>query len=248
MILNGSQLAKRIGVSRQAISKFCSEGLLRKNKDGKIDTEDSFNSYYIRSKGLSPKTMESNPVAEESILKIEKSKIIKQSLPKIQKAKQITENVSDDSNNLEYFINTSELSSGDEATRLLNQKFSAVLKEFGTIKKVKEYVEILYKLSQVEKNQMATDAVRNVLVNQDDVEKKVFQYLEMMNIALLEYPASVAEIEISMAQSSAEKARIEIPEMHKKNISKIISECKRSVKRELKDMIKEVDFSGQTEC
>lgn len=261
MELSQSALSRAVNVSRQAISELVKTGTLVKNKKNKIDIENDINREYILAKGFSPENLNVNHKATKKRLQearqkeyesITKKTKLKKPKPspirkvyengKIEQPEDSPEEPENKLDELSYFINTENLTSGEEANRLLNSKFEFVLKEFGTRKKIKDYVEILWKLSQIEKNQMTSDAIRNELVEMKLVESRLFQFLEAMNIQLLEYPESVIEIEFSMFQADEATGKGKVVKMHNKNLSKIIKECIKNITRELKNISKEKEL------
>jgi hypothetical protein len=124
---------------------------------------------------------------------------------------------------------------------LLNLKFKKIL-ELGTRRKIRDIIDMSYKISQTKKIDTSTDQVRNTLIDIKLVDAKVFQYLDFLATQLLDYHASIIETEISKIKTNEETARFEIPKLHNENVTKLLKEAQKNIMANIKNLKREQEL------
>jgi hypothetical protein len=231
MKIKQSELAKIIGISRQAISKAKMKEWIEFDKNGFFNTLNKKNKSYLAGKGIDPKTGKKIDVKTEVRELKQRTKKAKTAPKKKKVYKAQNKKTGMISNNRPVGSDFSVM------TRLPEAMLSMTLRELairhGTQQQLKEYVTILDKLmSAAQKDVKIQESRKNLLPR--TLLDYMFQYLEVLNNQIFNYAQSARDEIISVVQADIKKARVKIPEMILKDLSKLIKESKKNIQRELK--------------
>lgn len=238
MIIKAIELAKLVGCSRQAIGDLKKKQKIFFNENNRFDTLDERNKEYLSLKGIDPATGKKIDVqAEVKNLKqrVKKEKPAPKKNTKKAKAKEI---------NIPTAINQSVGSDFTVLTRLPEAMLNMTLKELairhGTTHQLKSYVDTLDKLLSAAKKDVDIQESRKNLLPRSLIQF-MFQYLEVFNNQVFDYAKSAADEMISISRADVKAARKKIPEMILRDLSKLVKETKKNIKRELKKFENNVD-------
>jgi hypothetical protein len=226
MIIKQIELAKLVGCSRQAIYDLKKKKKIIFNKDGLFDSKEDVNKNFLLSKNINPKNGKPLPGRTESD-KTEKAIKKKKVAPaKKEKNESQIEYTADQSDSMNF----EEISGLPESYRKMTVE--AIVMKFGTMQNFKIHVEIVNKVLASMKMDVDIKEKRKELVPRAFIEYLKIFIDDLMN-KLFDYADSFVIEIIPIVKTDEEKAKIKIPEIMRKNISKYGKETQRNIKRQV---------------
>jgi len=115
-----------------------------------------------------------------------------------------------------------------------NLTIKQVVERYGGIVGFKNYVDALAKMSDWKNKEQKYLTGRNKLIEKNPVAASLFSIINVAFKRILEYPETVTDQLIAIAQGNKKTARIDVIELQTQTLSKILKSVKREVVRDLK--------------
>lgn len=245
------KLAELSKCSRANISQHVKKGNLILDENRNIDTENSINQNWLRSRGIDPKTLKTsvgiqadnirkskvkNPNGQEGSAK---KKVEPVKTPAISKIKKVGKDLilSLDVPDQQSPILTTDFEAlTGLPERLSNLTLKQLCLQYGSQMQLKGYVDILNALMSAMKRDVDIQEKRRALIEKDFVSAHLFQFLDVMINQIFDYPESAIDEFIAEIKADEKKARLKIPEKMRKDFSKIINEAKKNINRQIKKL------------
>ncbi|MHA2040045.1 MAG: hypothetical protein ACW98X_26850 [Promethearchaeota archaeon] len=120
--------------------------------------------------------------------------------------------------------------------KMLNMTIKQLMIKHGGKMQLKGYADILDKLFSAQKKETQIQAQRLELIARDFVSNHLFSYVEILSNQILNYPSTIVDIIIAQVVSDKKSAQQKIPEMMRKDLSRLIAETKKSLNIKLKEL------------
>lgn len=239
MEIRATKIANYFGLSKPAITNATKKGKLRKNEKGLYDLNNDTNQKWLISKGFDFNNVNDLITGSKKFEKIKEKP--KQDLEIIIEKESILEKTNINSENIEN--KDFETLSGIPE-KYANMTIKELVLLHGGPLGLKIYVEILDKIFSANKKDVEIQERRRVLIEKDFVVNHLFTYIDVFMSKIFDYPESVIEKEIAEIKTDEDKARIEIPKMHRDNFSKIAKEIRKKIKEQLKNLEKKYEVKN----
>jgi len=235
MQIKPNQLSKMVGVSRQAISDLIKKGKLIRNEQGLIDFQDEINKNYLISKGVNLDTGEVVlPKAQKTKAQDDKPEPNSVRKPKLKKESKETP-IGVETDDFQALTGLPDY--------MLNITIRELVMKYGGPHRLKSFVEILDKIMSAQKKDVDVQERRRVLIPKEFAVSYLFQYLDICNNQIFDYPDSVIEQIIAEVMADEKKARLKIPEKIRQDTTKIFKEAKKNIQRALRQLQEKYDDS-----
>src|SRR4030042_3339951 len=109
---------------------------------------------------------------------------------------------------------------------MLNMNIKQLVLKYGGPMQLKNWADILNKLFMSNEKDQKIQERRLELIEKDFVTARIFSFMEVLSNQLFDMPASVIDNLIALIISDKEKSRNTCIEIIKKEISKLIKDCK----------------------
>jgi len=236
MNVRAIDIVKAMGCSKAAISKETRKGNLVRGDDKLYDLQNTTNQQFLVKRGINLSHFGSDGNTEKKEIDNKKPEpgLIKNTKKKAVKKKKETEFESDnDCSDFESITGIPE--------EYMDMSIKNLVMKHGGPLQLKIYVEILQKLFASNKIDVEIQERRRILIEKDFVEKQIFPYLNLFMQQVFDYPESVIEKEIAEIKADEDRARVEIPKMHRENISRIAKDVRKKIMSQIKSLYKKHD-------
>ena len=221
MKFTAKQLAQKAGVSEPAITKALNKGLIVKGRDKKFDSDHPRNKTWMIEHDVSFKSVVKSAGKE--------------------KKKADNEFVGDDGESRSF----EELTGLPE--KFANMSMRDVVFKYGNLKEIKNIADTLNTIMAAAHRDVKIQEARKELIPRDFVQSHLVRYVDLMNTQVLEYFDGVVDNEIALIMADSKSAKVELPAMHKKAMTKIIMDCKKSMRESIRKLKIEKDESSDDE-
>lgn len=117
-----------------------------------------------------------------------------------------------------------------------NLTLKQIVERYGGIAGFKAYAETLDKIASWKIREIKYEQTRKKLVSKNPVVSSLFALINAGNKSILEYPPTVTDQLMAIANSGRKTARIEMIELQNQALSKILKGVKQEVLKGLKDV------------
>ena len=206
-----AELARAYGVPESTISRALKRGDLVKNSGGRIDDENPRNGKY-----LSERRLKAN---REAVRKSGENAVAEPAA-----------------------AGNAEARSMDMESRLAiyRQMSGMTIREaiiaYGSAEAMRDFVLLMRDMAAADEKDQRTRERRLELIEKEFVTAHVFQYLDVLNNQLLEWPESYADTIVSLAQAGGVGAKADVIRVIQDGIAKIIKGAKDHVIKEINSL------------
>ena len=229
MEVRAIDIVNALGCSKASISKETRKGNLIRGDDKLYDLQNPTNQQFLVKRGINLSHFGSDGNTKKKEVNNKKSET---SLTKKPKKKEIKSN-DNDCSDFESITGIPE--------EYMDMSIKNLVMKHGGPLQLKIYVEILQKLFASNKIDVEIQERRRILIEKDFVEKQIFPYLNLFMQQVFDYPESVIEKEIAEIKADEDRARVEIPKMHRENISRIAKDVRKKIMSQIKSLYKKHD-------
>ncbi|MCL2410047.1 MAG: hypothetical protein FWC97_00245 [Treponema sp.] len=120
--------------------------------------------------------------------------------------------------------------------RLLSLTLRELVQQFKGLPGMQEYVRMLKDLAAADERDQKVRERRLQLIEKDFVISRLIQYLESLMRQILEFPESVTDEIIALAQAQGTEARSEVSQRLERGLSRIIKNSKEELINELRGL------------
>jgi hypothetical protein len=206
-----AELARVYGVPESTISRALKRGDLVKNSGGRIDDENPRNVKY-----LSERRLKAN---REAVKRSGENEVTGTEPPRNAEARPM-----DMESRLEIYRQMSAMT------------IREAIITYGSAGSMREFVLLMRDMAAADEKDQRTKERRLELIEKEFVTAHVFQYLDVLNNQLLEWPESYADTLVSLAQAAGGNAKADVIRVVRDGITKIIQGAKDHVIKEINSM------------
>lgn len=239
--LSTKEFSRLANVSQEAIRQAVKNNKLKRDNQFRYDLNDKINIAYLIEKGITPKKINefSRAVSGREIENIELNyKKQEHSLKTNSKNEAKNKKSSSNTKNNEQLIDEKKFKDiTGLPSELMHKTIEELVFEYDEPQILKLWTDIYYKILQSQERAQKIKERDLELIEKDFVMSKLFKHLELLHLRLLDYPESAIDNLIALARTNNKNIRVTLIDDMSKDFSRILSETKELMKRELKDLI-----------
>ncbi len=119
---------------------------------------------------------------------------------------------------------------------LLSLTLKELVLKYGNLVSVEKHAKILKTIMETTEKEQRLQERRLALIEKDFVISKMFQFIEMLMIQLLEYPDGIADDIVAKVLSEKKEARPAVVQTLKNGLSKILAGSKQQIIKDLESL------------
>lgn len=212
MEVTASEFARQAGVTKQTVSSNIKNGILIKNSGGKIDTDNPVNAGY-----LARKRQESQDAVVAAQVMANTIHLPKNTTVNTQTDVEIAHKA-------------------EVPVDLLSLTLKDLVLKYGNLVSVEKHAKILKTIMETTEKEQRLQERRLALIEKDFVISKIFQFIEMLMVQLLEYPDGIADDIVAKVLSEKKEARPAVVQTLKNGLSKILAGSKQQIIKDLESL------------